>query len=300
MEVLPYKIYSNKDLLEAKGVHIEPKASLLVAFYNNTRFFDIVFASVENQTYKNFELVICDDGSRPDVVDHIHKAMKNTSVLVKHLWQEDKGFRKAEMLNKALVNSDSDYMIFIDQDCVLHPEFIREHVEHKKARTALSGRRVELSPFVSDLITAEKVRKGYIEKNIWWMIPLIAHRRDSHSLKGIYIRNEKIRKLFNNKHKPIVGCNYSVHKSDLEKVNGFDMRYTIAGIAEDCDIEYRLLLEGIDIQPVCYGAVQYHLFHKLRPRDDTFVPLLNEVKAKQAKVTPFGMSLVQPQKAIQL
>ena len=49
-----------------------------------------------------------------------------------HLTQEDKGFRKNKILNEAIRTDKTGYMIFIDGDCIPHPDFIKEHIENRE------------------------------------------------------------------------------------------------------------------------------------------------------------------------
>lgn len=292
MDVLPYKIHSNSDSLKKRGLEVQPKASILMAFYNNIPFLEIILASAENQTFKDFELIICDDGSRPDVVARIHELMKSSKVLIRHMWHEDKGFRKVEMLNKALLNSHSSYMIFIDQDCIMHPEFVREHYENREKSTALSGRRVELSPFLTKFINPERIRRGWLQRVYGLFYFFLFFRKDNQWDKGVYIKNKTLRRFFNRKYRALVGCNYSIHKADLIAVNGFDMRYTTSGTAEDCDIEFRLLQNNIKLKPVCHAAVQYHMFHKIRPPDYSCVHFFEENKRNKTILAPKGYDLI--------
>lgn len=287
MKILPYKIYSNTQK------NTSPlKASLFIAFYNNFDFLEKVLASVEKQTSKEYEVVICDDGSRPDIVERIHQYMRLSKLPMLHLWHSDDGFRKNEMLNKAIKNCRSDYIIFIDQDCVLHPKFVEEHLNNKSQNTILAGRRLEFSPWISNLLSADKIRSGFIEKNLWWIIPAISHRKDNQGPKGLYTENLFLRKFLNRKKRGVVGCNFSVHKQDLLSVNGFDVRYQGPGTGEDSDIEWRLNQVGVKTQTVFNMAVQYHLFHKLQKRKNENEKLFKEIQAKNETHTQFGMNLI--------
>lgn len=299
-EVLPYKIYSNKELLSKRGISVSPKASLFIAFYNNIEFLDLVLASVESQTFKEFEVVICDDGSRAEAVEYIHQKMKSSSLIMKHIWHEDKGFRKNEMLNKAIKNCESDYIIFIDQDCVLHPEFIKEHFGSKENAAILAGRRLELSHYLTRQLTAKKIKEGFIQKNLWWFLLFLMHRKDNQGLKGIYISNLTFRKFMNRKKRGVVGCNFSVHKGDLLSVNGFDMRYMGPGTGEDSDIEYRLNLKGIKTKSFLHSGVQYHLYHKLQKRLNSNEELFKQVQLENAVITPMGINKISSGEWIEL
>ena len=96
------------------------KASIIAAFYNRIDYLKLVLAGLERQTEKDFELIIADDGSRKDIVEEIKVIQTIHSFPIKHIWQEDKGFRKNRILNKAIIASESDYLIFIDADCIPH------------------------------------------------------------------------------------------------------------------------------------------------------------------------------------
>jgi glycosyltransferase involved in cell wall biosynthesis len=267
----------------------KPSLSLIIAFYNNLSFLKLVWASLEVQSLNNFEVIICDDGSKTEVVDELHQLMNISRIPTQHLWHEDSGFRKNRIMNHGIQQAFSDYIVFIDGDCVLHPEFLREHFENKKNKTALAGRRLDLSPGISKNLTPEKIKNGYLQNNLWWIIPLISWRKDNNGPKGIYVRNPKLRKWLNQTPRGIVGCNFSLHKSDLLAVNGFDHRYEAPGTGEDSDLEFRLRLNGVKIEPFCHGAVQYHLWHKLQNRPNENEKLFKEVQNLQQAFTSYGI-----------
>ncbi len=292
MDVLPYQVYSNKKILEKNGYNPKPEVYILYTFYNRIDFLKHVFSSHKHQTIQNFEVIICDDGSRPEVVAEIREIMKSYSFLIKHVWHEDHGFKKNEILNKGILSSETSYIIFIDQDCVLHPEFIKEHWLNRQKKKVLAGRRLELSPLITSRLSPEKTEKNYIQKNLWWILPLIAYRKDNQGVKGIYIRNSFLRKILNRKHRAVVGCNFSVHKEDLMSINGFDIRYNGVGIGEDSDIEYRLNLDGTETLPLVHMAVQYHLYHPYAPRQNNNDLIFEEVQKNKIKFSKYGISLI--------
>ena len=90
----------------------------------------MVLASLESQSHDDFEVIIADDGSSSENVSKLKQLVNSSSLAIHHIWQEDKGFRKTKILNRAVSKTNSDYLIFIDTDCLLHKEFIKEHVEN--------------------------------------------------------------------------------------------------------------------------------------------------------------------------
>ncbi len=263
--------------------------SLSIAFYNNRRFFDLMIAAVLNQSTHDFELIISDDGSRPDIVEHSQKTLEDLPIPAMHLWHDDKGFRKNRMLNWAIHHSHSEYIIFIDQDCLPHPEFVNEHNQNKQNKKVLSGRRMELVPWLSAKLTPEMIQNHFIENNLWWIIPAGSYKKDNNGPKGIYIKSQWLRRLINNKERGLVGCNFSAYKEDLLSVNGFDWRYEGAGTGEDSDIDYRLQLKGITPFSFANAAVQYHVFHPLTKKDKTGEAIFKKVQEEAKAFTDFGL-----------
>lgn len=273
----------------ALGENPKLPVAVSIAFYNNTRFLDLTLAALSRQTFRNFEIIICDDGSKPEAVAHVHAELEKLAIPAKHLWHEDKGFRKNRIMNWGIHLCDADYMIYIDQDCLPHPEFVKEHYENRSPQTVLCGRRMDFTPWVSKMLTPEKVRTGFIEKNLWWMIPTGLYMKDNNGGKGIYFRSPLLRQWANKKERGIVGCNFSVHRSDLQAINGFDYRYEGAGTGEDSDIEYRLRILGVKMKPFINTAVQYHVWHKLLHRPNLNEQIFAEVQKEGHAETRFGI-----------
>lgn len=268
---------------------IKPVATLSIAFYKKLDVLCLTLASVEVQTLPHFSVTICDDGTDQETIKKLHQELDQMRIPVLHLWHEDLGFRKNRILNWGLHYCPSDYVIFIDQDCILHPEFMHEHFDNRVADGVLCGRRMDFTPWVTALLTPERVRSGFIQKNLWWMIILGAYMKDNNGPKGIYITWSWLRKLVNQKPRSIVGCNFSVSRQHLLDINGFDFRYEGAGIGEDSDIDFRLQLKGIRMIPFCNTAVQYHQYHSLLSRPNENEVIFDNVKKAQQSTTGFGL-----------
>lgn len=266
------------------------QVTLVISFYKNTRMLDLVLASLEIQTFKNFNLIITDDGSPAEVVKHVHNSLEKLSFPSLHIWHEDIGFRKNRILNWAIHHCSTEYMVFIDQDCILHPEFMAEHVQAKQAKSVLCGRRINLTSFASNRLTPEKIKNHYIQNNLWWIILSGLFMKDNNGIKGIHYKNSFLRKNANQKPRGIVGCNFSAFKQDLLDINGFDTRYEGAGFGEDSDIEFRLTLNGVKMIPFCNTAVQYHVYHRLLTRSNENESLFNSILKEKKIKTDFGLS----------
>ncbi|MCB9072187.1 MAG: glycosyltransferase [Bdellovibrionaceae bacterium] len=291
MTILPYKAFANKNLFNLREISEKSQASVVIAFYNNWQFLELVLASLETQTFKDFEVIIADDGSRQEVVETIHRFMKTTNLSIMHLWQPDNGWRKVELLNKSLAMASSDYIITLDQDCIVHKEFIKEHILNREEKTILSGRRAEFTPFINRRLTPKKIKNDYIQKNYWWMWFFMFYIKDNQWLKGIYLNDSWLRRRINRRPRRLVGCNMSYFKHDLIAINGYDMSFAAPCGAEDADIEKRALNAGYKIKSVIHAAVQYHLFHPLRPSNQNDIDAFQENRKQDTKISS-GYNLI--------
>lgn len=106
----------------------EAKISVIFSTYNSPKWLEKVLWGFDCQTDDNFEIVVADDGSKEDTQRVIEKFAAQSSVPVKHVWQEDDGFQKCKILNKAIVEAEGEYLVFTDGDCVPRNEIGRAHV----------------------------------------------------------------------------------------------------------------------------------------------------------------------------
>lgn len=263
--------------------------SLIISFYNRLDYLKLVFAGLEIQSFKNFEVIIADDGSNEVVVNELKSFIKKFDFPIKHIWHEDKGFRKNKILNKAIVESQTNYLVFIDGDCIPHSEFLKEHFINREEKVCLTGRRVNLSKKITDKLNEELVRNKFLERNNFLIFLDSIFGESVDFEKGIYLKNKTLRKLINKKQRGLLGCNFSIHKKDILEVNGFDERYIYPSIGEDSDLQFRLELNGVKIKSLNNIAIQYHLYHKLQERREENLQLFDEVKKSGLAFTPYGI-----------
>jgi glycosyltransferase involved in cell wall biosynthesis len=265
-------------------------ASVIISVYNRFDYLQLVFAGLERQSLWDFEVVIADDGSDEKFVERLNKLTPQLSFPVIHVSQENKGFRKNKILNKAVLAANSNYLVFIDGDCVPHKEFLNEHSRYRRKNVCLTGRRVNLSEKITRQLTPELVKKGYLEKNALKLVMNGLFGKSVDVEKGLYVINKSLRDMLNKKVRGLLGCNFSIYKEDLLKINGFDERYEAPSVGEDSDIQYRLQLTGTKIRSLNNIAVQYHLYHELQARPQKNLDLFNKVKSSGIAFTPFGIN----------
>lgn len=268
-----------------------PKISVIISFYNKTELLKYIFAGLEKQTFTDFEVVISDDGSRDSVVAEVQELMKTSPLETQHVWHEDDGFRKNIILNKSVVKSKGEYLVFIDGDCLPHPKFLEEHWNLRQNGVTVAGRRINLSAAISGQISIDKIKSGYLGGKITYDIVMDAMRnKNPHWENAIRIQNKLLRKFFLKvKDKGILGCNFGLHKADLLEVNGFDERFVHPGCGEDSDVDIRLRNTGKKTKMYKHLITVYHIFHPILNTEGAEWHLYEEHKRDKVGYTPYGI-----------
>lgn len=236
------------------------KASIIVSVYNNVQFLKVVLDSLKPQTEKCFEIIISEDGCSEQMKAFVENYAFEHEFT--HLTQEDLGWRKNRALNRAIVASKSDWLIFIDGDCVLHPRFVEMHLRYASDNKILAGKRVKLNNTLSDTLLKNISNLQQIQKRLIYSL-LFNKNGIGFIEEGIFISPEGlfrfIPKIRNINH--LKGCNMSFSKKAIESINGFDEDYVLPAIGEDEDLTWRFNAAGFQHFSVRNLAVQYHLYH---------------------------------------
>lgn len=266
--------------------------TLIIAVYNNVRYLEYILLALRRQVMKEFEVVVADDGSGPAVAELVGKTARDSGFPIRHLWQEDEGFRKNRMLNRAIEAAQTDYLVFIDGDCLPHRYFLYDHQMHRQPMSLLCGRRVNLSRQLTERLTAENVLAGKYERlsPSVWLDGLLA--RSSNLEDGIRITRPFVRRLLHRNRAGILGCNFSVEKDLLERINGFNEEYRGPGIGEDTDIAFRLGLTGVRLVTLRYLAILYHLYHPATVATKENQAIFARVEAERNPICPDGLKKI--------
>lgn len=103
------------------------QVSLIVTTYNWPAALHLTLASAARQTLMPAEIVIADDGSGAPTRQLVEEWSERMPCPVKHIWQDDQGYRLARSRNRAIAASVGDYVVLVDGDMILHPRFIEDH-----------------------------------------------------------------------------------------------------------------------------------------------------------------------------
>ncbi|MCA0153535.1 glycosyltransferase family 2 protein [Winogradskyella vincentii] len=271
-------------------MQFRPKASVIISTYNQPEWLELVLHSYHIQTLKSFEIIIADDGSN-ELTKLVIEAFSNISDLkVIHIWQEDNGFRKTRILNKAITASNSDYLIFTDGDCVAREDFVETHLKLRKSHTALSGGYFKLTKLISSRLSKSIISNQKCFNKDW-----LLEQGQPKSFKLNKLTKSKFKANLLNWITPTKatfdGMNVSCWKSDITAVNGFDERMQYGG--EDREVGERMMNNGVKFLQVRYRTICVHLYHE-RPYKNEDNETLNQrirhtTKRENAKWTEFGI-----------
>src|SRR5688500_18586564 len=242
------------------------KISVLVSTYNQPRWLEKVLWGYTVQTRPDFELIIADDGSGPETAAVIDRFRTETALRPVHVWHPDDGFRKTEILNRAILTATGDYLIFADSDCIPRDDFVESHARLAEPKRFLSGGAVVLTMAVSEQITKDDIITG--------RFATLAYLRAHGVGRPLHFKRFVKRRWLNaladalSVKARFTGKNVSTWKSGLVAVNGFDheMRYGY----EDWAVGQRLINIGYRVKQVRNRAVAFHLDHPrpYRNRDE--------------------------------
>jgi glycosyltransferase involved in cell wall biosynthesis len=266
-----------------------PQCTVVIAVYEKARELQFVLAALDRQSFTAFDVIVADDGSGGDVAAVVNAAKRSYRYPIRHLWHADRGWRKNLMLNYAIRESTTEYLIFIDGDCIPSRRFVEDHWMHRAPGRILLGRRVEHGPRWARHLTMEKIRSGSYERYSLSDIADAVAGRSRRLEHGIRIPFRLIRRLTESSG-GILGSNMSTFKEHLVAVNGFDVEYTGPGTGEDTDLLFRLGLIGVTGTSLRNLAVQYHCWHPLTKTSEANERRFASVRAAAAARCKNGLN----------
>ena len=267
-----------------------PGISVIISTYNAVEWLRKTLWGYAQQTTKDFEIVIADDGSGEETLKTIKEFQEWFPVPIIHVWHEDIGFRKTIILNKAVEASSADYILMSDGDCIPKADFVEVHLKYREQGYFLSGGYFKLPMHISQAITKDDIEQQHCFDLNWLK---------AQGLKAS-IKNKKLSargleaRLLNavTPTKPTWnGHNSSGWKEEILAVNGFDERMQYGG--EDRELGERLFNKGIKSKQIRYSAVCVHLDHaRGYVKEEMLIKnaeIRKETKAQQKTYTAFGI-----------
>lgn len=274
------------------------KVSVILSTYNSPAWLEKVLWGYAQQSWPDFELVIADDGSGPETARLVERMQRDTGLSLTHIWQEDKGFRKSRILNKAVLKVRNEYIIFSDGDCIPRRDFVAVHATEARPGHYLSGSYFKLPMSTSEAITRDDIETGRCFDVGWLRANGLGFWRKTSKIGS----GPRMARLLN--HLTTAKCNFkgsngSAWREDIVAINGFDERMPWGG--QDREFGVRLINYGVRPKHVRYNAIVIHLDHARGYVDPERVRRNRELRLYNQKhgvsYTEYGLSRLESQPA---
>jgi glycosyltransferase involved in cell wall biosynthesis len=250
--------------------------SLIVATYEWPEALDAVLRGLADQSDRDFDVVVADDGSGAATGELVGAWAEHLSL--RHVRQEDQGYRLARVRNLGAQAAGGDVLVFIDGDTVPRRHFVRAVRRAAVPGWFAAGKRLMLGRELTERVLADRVP---IQR---WSFPHWAlHGGRSAPLRALTPRDRRrpgrdgLPEFV--PHADGYGFMLGVSRVDFERVNGYDARFAGWG-GEDVDMAVRLRRAGLRCGWPGPQGTLLHLWHDerkpaVRPND----PLLRETEA---------------------
>jgi glycosyltransferase involved in cell wall biosynthesis len=231
-----------------------PPTTLIITTYNWDAALDLVLRSVLAQSRVPDEVVIADDGSGPTTAALVADFGRRFPVPLRHVWHEDRGFRLTAIRNRALAAARGPYVIMLDGDMVLHPEFIASHAAFARRGSYVQAGRVLLRETATRrLFQSRTVRVGPFSRGI------------GNRINALHL--PLLSRLYRGPRGPLRrtrGGNMGYWLEDAQRINGYNEDCVGWG-AEDVEFAARLQNAGVTRRNLKFGGIAFHLHHTTRP-----------------------------------
>ena len=218
---------------------------IIVTTYNNIEALRLVIQSIHQQTRLPQEIIIADDGSNAVLSDYVGDL--NELIPIKHCWLPDIDFRAARSRNLAIMKTSSKYLIFIDGDCWLPPDFIKSHLSLASPNKIIAGGRSLLTKAKTDALLRE------------YNFSIIQEELRKLKFRRLYLG--PLRDKVFNSWRNVRSCNLGIFRDAVFETAGFDESFIGWG-KEDSDFILRCLNRGMLIRNGRFATSVIHLWHE--------------------------------------
>ena len=234
------------------------KISIIITTYNAEEWLRKVLIGYSIQTEQDFEIIIADDGSTQETQKMVMSLAPKFKNPIVYVWQEDDGFQKSKILNKAIFKSNTDYLLFTDGDCIPRKDFVGMHLKNRENGYFLSGGYFKLPVQISNLISENNI----LNQDCFHLSWLKKNGLKTSFKSSKLTKNNLFAKFMNwltPTKKSWNGHNSSGWKSDIIAINGFNQDMKYGGL--DRELGERLFNNGLLSKQIRYSAICVHLEH---------------------------------------
>lgn len=119
-----------------------PKFSIIVGMYNQLATLPMLITALEQQSYKNFEVIFCDDGSTDGTEQWL--AEQPLNFRHRYIGQKNKGYRLAKNLNNGIRKATGDYCTVIMADSFPDTDYLETLLQYVQPHRVVCGIRIQI------------------------------------------------------------------------------------------------------------------------------------------------------------
>jgi GT2 family glycosyltransferase len=236
------------------------RLAIVVSTYEWPEALDAVLCAFDEQSERDFSLVVADDGSGSATEAVVERWRRSFRTRLIHVTQPDDGFRLARVMNLGALAIDADYLVFVHGESIPRRNFVRAIRSCMRPGWFVAGRRVELSPALTARVLQER-----LPVHRWGLLAWLRARNEAAPIVSLTRRDRRRVGARNlpefEPHDRSYGYLLGVGRGDFERVNGYDMRFVGWG-EEDVDIALRLRRTGLRCGHAGPDATLIHLWHE--------------------------------------
>lgn len=261
---------------------MSPYISIIVPVYKVRDYIKETIHSIISQDYRDFELVLIDDGTPDDSAVLAESLLKESSLDYSIIHTENHGVSAAR--NTGLNNAKGKYVVMVDADDVLTPDFLDNYVNliqkypdrniYSTSFTIIQGENVIEQPSTASPVMeygAEEAQVAFYKRNPRFLLPTILYSKSFLDSKNIRFDecvrfSEDVQFIWRTlavNNKPVVhssksGYHYILHEGSTMTASGVQKIMTgFEGIVRLDDDIHQYLTQSIkdSFVPMCFFSM---------------------------------------------
>ncbi|MEZ7732040.1 glycosyltransferase [Fusobacterium periodonticum] len=236
------------------------KITVIVTLYNRLEYARNMILALQQQTKQIDELIFVDDGSSEKLMDFISDLLVDCKFKIKHVYQDDIGFRLARSRNNGAREASGDYLIFLDQDVIFNNDFIESIYNSRRKKRMIFSEALSSSLEEKNKIQ-ELINQKFDYEKIYKLIDNTKKIEQNKIVNKEKLYGILYKLKLRTRGAKIVGLIFSLFKEDFININGLDEKYIGYGY-EDDDFGNRFFKYGGETYVFKMKMYPIHMYHK--------------------------------------
>lgn len=239
---------------------MKDKITVIVTLYNRLEYARNMILALQQQTKQIDELIFADDGSSEKLIEYIEDLLVDCNFKIKHVYQDDIGFRLARSRNNGAREASGDYLIFLDQDVIFDNDFIESIYNSRRKKRMIFSEALSSSLEERNKIQ-ELINQKFDYEKIYKLIDNTKKVEQDQIVNKEKFYNFLYKLKLRSRGAKIVGLIFSLFKEDFININGLDEKYIGYGY-EDDDFGNRFFKYGGETFAFKMKRYPIHMYHK--------------------------------------